>query len=112
VQVHTHMPTCCTHACARAPLFAGVVPPGEVAVFNWLFQPLEARAYSVALPLSLGPGAAHGGAHSAAEPLLLHGRGYHPTQHPQAAAPTVAEASQCVACLACADLAQRAPALL
>jgi hypothetical protein len=67
---------------------AGEVPVGGAAVFNWLFQPLEAKAYSVALPLMLGGGC------STPQPLLLHGRGYHPTSQPEAAAPNAAEAAQ------------------
>lgn len=66
--------------------FAGEIPVGDVAVFNWLFQPLEAKAYSVALPLSLGP--------AAPQPLLIRGRGYHPVQHPEEAQLTQEEASQ------------------
>eukprot|EP00879_Flechtneria_rotunda_P014773 GHRR01015437.1.p1 GENE.GHRR01015437.1~~GHRR01015437.1.p1 ORF type:complete len:1087 (+),score=398.72 GHRR01015437.1:1465-4725(+) len=64
----------------------GVVPPGEVAVFNWLFQPLEAKSYSVALPLTLGD--------AQPQPLLLRGRGYHPLQHPEAARSTAEETAQ------------------
>lgn len=84
----------CTHVprCSGAP--AGLIPPGEVAVFNWLFQPLEAKAYSVALPLSLGAAAGGSALGTQPQPLLLHGRGYHPTQHPEQAAPTAAEAAQ------------------
>lgn len=55
-------------------------------MFNWLFQPLEAKAYSAALPLSLGS--------LPPQPLLIHGRGYHPTQQPQQTAPTAEEAAQ------------------
>jgi hypothetical protein len=62
------------------------VLPGGVAVFNWLFQPLEAKEYSLALPLSLGS--------DALQPLLIHGRGYHPTQQPQHALLTPQEATQ------------------
>lgn len=65
---------------------AGEVPPGGVAVFNLLFQPLEVKEYSVILPLSLGG--------RPPEPLPVHGRGYHPTQQPQHAAPTPEEAAQ------------------
>lgn len=65
---------------------SGEIPPGDVAVFNWLFQPLEAKQYSVALPLGLGP--------AAPVPLLLRGRGYHPRQAPEQAAPTQEEAAQ------------------
>jgi hypothetical protein len=67
-------------------LAAGEVTPGGAAVFNWLFQPLEAKDYSVALPLVLGS--------QPPQPLLIHGRGYHPTQHPQQAAPSPEEAAQ------------------
>ena len=59
-----------------------------MAVFNWLFQPLEVKAYSVALPLALGSGSAQ------PQPLLLHGRGYHPSAQPQLAALTPEEAAQ------------------
>jgi hypothetical protein len=61
----------------------GEIPPNDFAVFNWLFQPLEAQVYSVALPLSLGG--------AVPQPLLLRGRGYHPVQHPEQAAPTAEE---------------------
>jgi hypothetical protein len=64
----------------------GEIPPGDVAVFNWLFQPLEVKQYSVALPLGLGP--------AAPVPLLLRGRSYHPRQAPEQAAPTPEEAAQ------------------
>jgi hypothetical protein len=67
-------------------LAADEVPVRGVAVFNWLFQPLEAKAYRVALPLSLGG--------QPPQPLLIHGRGYHHTQHQQQAAPTPEEAAQ------------------
>jgi hypothetical protein len=67
-------------------LAAGKVPPGGAAVFSWLFQPLEAKDYSVALPLVIGS--------QPPQPLLIHGRGYHPTQHPQQAAPSPEEAAQ------------------
>lgn len=59
--------------------------PGGAAVFNWLFQPLEPKAYQVVLPLSLGG--------LPAQPLLIHGRGFHPTAHPEQAAPTADEAA-------------------
>lgn len=71
------------HACAC--LHAGEVAPGDVAVFNWLFQPLEARVYSAALPLSIGG--------APPQPLLLRGRGFHPLQQPEQAEPTQEEAA-------------------
>lgn len=78
---------CATQSqCRHCSCAAGEVPPGGVAVFNWLFQPLEAKEYKVALPLSLGG--------RLPEPLLVDGRGYHPTQQPQHAAPTPEEAAQ------------------
>jgi len=70
---------------------AGEVAPWGVAVFNWLFQPLEAKAYSAALPLTLGA--------LPPQPLLIHGRGYHPTQDPQQAALTAEEEAQYVSLL-------------
>lgn len=65
---------------------SGEIAPGDVAVFNWLFQPLEAKLYSVVLPLGLGP--------APPVPLLLRGRGYHPHKEPEQAAPSQEEAAQ------------------
>lgn len=67
-------------------LSAGEIACGDAAVFNWLFQPLETKTYSVALPLVLGD--------AAPQPLLIHGRGYHPLQQAVQAAPSAEEAEQ------------------
>jgi hypothetical protein len=85
----------------RAP--AGVVPPGGEAAFLWRFQPLEARPYSVALPLELGAapgwdgggGGGGGGAGGASTStvLVLEGRGYHPARETAEAGGDAAEAA-------------------
>ncbi|KAI8476927.1 MAG: hypothetical protein J3K34DRAFT_516186 [Monoraphidium minutum] len=70
-----------------APL-RGVIPPGGAAVFNWAFQPLEAKSYSATLPLTLGGG---GGGVVA---LRLTGRGYHPRQEAAEDGETEGEAAR------------------
>lgn len=48
----------------------GVIAPGGVAGLNFVFSPLEDRAYTVTLPIKLGNGAKTA--------LHLTGKGYHP----------------------------------
>lgn len=44
--------------------------PGGTALLNWRFQPLEARTYTVALPIHFGDGSIR--------EVTVSGRGYHP----------------------------------
>lgn len=64
-----------------APL-AGTIPPASTATLLWQFQPLEARTYSLALPLRFG---------RSMQQLVVVGRGYHPVAAPQDAEPTQQE---------------------
>jgi hypothetical protein len=75
---------------------AGVVPPGGAAVFHWAFQPLEAKGYSVALPLALGASASDGsGAGGSPMEMVVSGRGYHPLQETPEENESEGEAARC-----------------
>jgi len=60
----------------------GQIPAGEVALFNWVFQPLEARPYAAVLPLTVGADeeGRSGSSSSTVVNLTLTGRGYHPKE--------------------------------
>lgn len=76
--------------------YAGEIPPGGTAVFNWSFQPLEARTYQAVLPLTLGDGSQH--------MLSVSGRGFHPRHTGQAEPLPQEEARWVVSWLHCTPL--------
>ena len=49
---------------------SGEIPPGATAALHWVFNPLEAKVYSVDIPVLLGDGSS--------EVVTLTGRGFHP----------------------------------
>lgn len=66
----------------------GTIPPGEHVHFVWTFHPIEAKAYEMEVPITLG--------NLKTQTLLLQGRGFMPDQ-PDEPAPLAAEGARCVA---------------
>ena len=55
--------------------WTGVIPSQGSRMLNWMFNPLEAKSYSVQIPIELGSGAS--------DTVTITGSGYLPSQRPQ-----------------------------